>query len=186
MSYRKIFVAFFLIAIGVLFRTILHIGPNVEFVTTAALLSARLLGFAFAITVPLTIMIISDTIIGTTNIFLFTWSGYVVIGVLGYWGLRNVNREKSIGRATILGITSSVWFYLWTNFGVWLLDSWGMYPKTLVGLFSSYIMGLPFLKYNLIGNLIFVPVTFFLANALGNVRKSTLPSVDQIRSFIHL
>jgi hypothetical protein len=55
-----------------------------------------------------------------------------------------------------LGIGSSVFFFLYTNFGWWLVS--GMYPHTLDGLIQCYIMGLPFFKNNLIGNLIFVPM----------------------------
>lgn len=67
--------------------------------------------------------------------------------------------------ASSFGVLASVWFYLWTNFGVWLLDSWGMYERTFAGLFNAYIMGLPFLKYNLIGNIVLVPVSFLVVEA---------------------
>ncbi len=53
-------------------------------------------------------------------------------------------------------IISSVFFFLYTNFGWWLMTN--MYPHTWDGLIQCYIMGLPFFKNNLIGNLIFVPM----------------------------
>lgn len=83
------------------------------------------------------------------------------LSYLGYLShLSDLKRGERILQATGLGVGASLWFYLWTNFGVWLLDSWGMYPKTLAGLLESYWYGLPFLKLNLLGNFIFVPLSF--------------------------
>lgn len=160
---RRFIFAGILVGLGIASRTIWHIGENVEFVTSSALLAASYLGFSYALVVPLVIMAITDLIIGNTNIFLFTWSGYLFIGYLGNLGhLSDLKKENKILRATGVGIIASLWFYLWTNFGVWLLDSWGMYPKTLGGLLQAYFYGLPFLKMNLLGNIIFVPVSFFV------------------------
>lgn len=157
----EIIFATLLIFLGVLFRTSWRLGPNVEFVTSAALLAGAYLGKKWAVFIPLSIMAISDLLLGNTNIFLFTWSAYLFIGYLGNLGhLDNLKIKTKILHATGLGVIASIWFFLWTNFGVWLLDSWGMYPKTLSGLIDAYIMGLPFLKYNLIGNLILVPSSF--------------------------
>lgn len=171
---RFIFVAF-LIAVGIGTRTIWHPGENIEFVTTASLLSASYLGLGWALFVPMCIMVITDLILGNTNIFIFTWSGYLVIGILGY--LSNLNKlggKTKILRASGVGVTASLWFYLWTNFGVWLLDSWGVYPKTLSGLAEAYWYGLPFLKNNLLGNLIFVPLSFFVVEKAKKINLSFL------------
>jgi hypothetical protein len=167
MKIHKSFLAITLVTLGIMFRTVWHLGPNVEFVTAATLISVFYLGRIWAIIVPFAIMAISDIFIGNTNIFIFTWSAYLVLGYLSY--LSNLGHLRGLAKilaATGLGISASIWFYLWTNFGVWLLDSWGMYPKTLSGLISCYIMAIPFLKYNLVGNLVFVPSTFILTEAL--------------------
>ncbi|MBI4990942.1 hypothetical protein HZB96_02495, partial [Candidatus Gottesmanbacteria bacterium] len=162
----------FLIILGILFRTIWHLGPNVEFVTTSALLAGSYLGLGYALGIPLTIMLVTDLIIGNTNIFLFTWSGYLVIGYLSHLSnLSHLKRGEKILGATGLGVVASIWFYIWTNFGVWLLDSWGMYPKTPPGLIDAYIMGLPFLKYNLMGNLVLVPLSFTSIELLSQKSK---------------
>lgn len=175
---HKTVLAFVLVTLGIAFRTVWHTGDNVEFVTTAALLSGAYLGLGFSIAVPLVTMAVSDFIIGNTNIFIFTWSAYLLIGIFGRWGLGDKNLEFRIKnhklagkliKATGFGAGASLWFYLWTNFGVWLLDSSGMYPKTLGGLWESYWYGLPFLKLNLLGNLFFVPLSFFIAEKLKNL-----------------
>lgn len=172
---NKIIFAIILICLGILSRTIWHLGPNVEFVTGSTLLSGAYLGLGWAIIVPFSIMFITDFLIGNTNIFLFTWSAYLVIGCLGYLSHKgDLRMEPKILWATGLGIGASIWFYLWTNFGVWLLDSWGMYPKTMEGLVSAYILGLPFLKYNLLGNLFLIPASFFIVEVALSLRVSLL------------
>lgn len=160
---EKLILTGILILSGILFRTFFHIGDNIEFVTSSTLLAGSFLGLSYSLLVPLTIMILSDLIIGNTNIFLFTWSGYFFIGCLSYLSrLSDLERGSKILHATGLGIIATLWFYLWTNFGVWFLDSWGMYPKTFAGLINAYLMGLPFLKYQLIGNLVLVPLSFII------------------------
>lgn len=174
----RLLFAFFLIVLGIATRTIWHPGDNMEFVTTSALLSAGYLGLGWALIVPISIMIVTDMIIGNTNIFIFTWSAYLFISYLGYLGhLSDLKGEARVLRATGLGIVAAFWFYLWTNFGVWLLDSWGMYPKTISGLINAYWYGLPFLKYNLLGNLLFVPLSFFIVEKVKKLNFSFLKKI---------
>lgn len=154
---RKIFFALLLIAFGVLFRTNWHLGPNVEFVTAATLISTVYLGRKFSILVPLTIMGISDFIIGNSSIFIFTWSAYILMGFF--------SRKRA---PWLNSIFASLLFYFWTNFGVWALDSFWMYSKDLAGLMRCYYMGLPFLRFNLIGNLLFVSLSFWIVEKFKN------------------
>jgi len=169
---KRLILASLLILLGVAFRTVWHFWPNVEFITAATLLAGAYLGKKWAVIVPFLAMFLSDLILGNTNIFLFTWSAYIVIGYLS-----NLSHSDGIGKivkATGLGIAASFWFYLWTNFGVWLLDSWGMYPKTISGLINCYILALPFLKYNLLGNIIFVPLSFTVVELYRSVKWFSL------------
>src|SRR3989338_30304 len=168
---NQFFPAILLIVLGVLFRTVLLLGDNIEFVTCAALLSGSFLSLYWALIVPLLIMVISDFFIGNTLIFLFTWSAYLIIGILGFIFLRSQKSNfVATLQASFTGIIASLIFFLWTNFGVWLLDSYGMYSRDLSGLLESYIFGLPFLKMNLLGNLFFVPLSFFLFQLLHSLK----------------
>lgn len=176
---RKFLIASLLIALGVAGRTVFHLAPNVEVVTLASLLGATYLGRRYAVFVPFVIMVISDTMLGNTNIFIFTWSAWMAIGFFGLI-LRQFRGTKLIGAATGMGVFASVFFYLYTNFGVWLLDSWGMYSRDFSGLIHCYIMGLPFLKLNLVGNLVFVPLGFSLVELV--FRKENVFSLVKINS----
>ena len=160
---RRVLLSFVLIVLGILGRTVFQIGENIEFVTSASLLAASFLGLRWAVIVPLVIMAVSDFIIGNTLIFLFTWSAYLLTGLLGFFFLtKKSGIINHVLKATGTGVISSIIFYLWTNFGVWALDSFAMYSDDLSGLIDSYIMGIPFFKANLYGNLVFVPLSFFL------------------------
>ena len=171
---KKIFFATILIGLAIAFRTIIHVAPNVEYVTAASLLAGVYLGKKYAVLIPFIIMVLSDTLIGNTNIFIFTWSAYVSIGLIGQMGL--MGKNKIILRATGTGILAGLFFFAWTNFGVWALDSWGMYPRTIGGLMQAYVMGLPFLKMTLLGNLLFVPVSFGIVEFVKNKFYMIVPS----------
>lgn len=148
----------FLILLAILFRTVWHPGENIEFVTTATLIASLYLGKKWAVLVPLITLLISDVIIGNTIIFLFTWSAYLSIGMVSYYGyrLKKIKSLPKIFTSIGLAVSGSLWFFFWTNFGVWLLDTHHMYEKNITGLLKSYLMGIPFLRNNLIGNLFFI------------------------------
>lgn len=85
-------------------------------------------------------------------------AAYVVLGaVLAFALILEVSRSLRWQQAFAFGIASSFFFYLYTNFGVWL-EGWG-YPRDLGGLIDCYIKGLPFLERQLRGNLVLVPVS---------------------------
>lgn len=164
-NFKQIPIAIFIILFGVIFRIFLNakIGiPNFEAVTALSLLSGSFLGGIYTALVPLSIIFLSDIYFGNTSILIFTWSAFMVIGIFG-WFLR---KRKSfnfrfVGQMTGMGIIASLFFYLYTNFGWWLLTNF--YPHTWQGLINCYIMGLPFFKTNLLGNLFFVPLFTSLA-----------------------
>ncbi|MDD5566600.1 MAG: hypothetical protein PHH01_00190 [Patescibacteria group bacterium] len=161
---RKAVLAVGLIIIGICSRTVFHIAPNVELVTTLSLVAGFFLGGIYAFAVPLGIMVGSDMAIGNTSIFVFTWSAYLIGGGLGL-GLRLLGLNKKIVLAGLgSGLAFSLFFYLYTNFGVWLITPW--YEKSLSGLLYCYYMGLPFLKPQLIGNVVLVPVGFLIGEYL--------------------
>jgi hypothetical protein len=153
-------------------RTVLDLGPNVELVTLAMLASGIYLSRNTSLKLTFLLMAATDLILGNTRIFLFTWSGFLLpIFILSK--LSTMNYKLSILKITGLGLISNLFFYIWTNFGVWALDTWGMYPKTLPGLIDCYLMGLPFLKLQLQSTLVFVPIgmtSIYVIRKLGSGR----------------
>lgn len=150
--------------LALLLRTFFKIAPNVELVTSLALLAGYLLPSSrFAFIFPMGVMLISDLLIGNNQIFLFTWTGFLLPVLLGQKVLRKINLSKvRLLNQVLIGASGSVlsviFFYLWTNLGVVLTS--GMYEISLNGLILSYKNALPFLKLQLAGNLIIAPLVF--------------------------
>jgi len=147
-------------------RVWFDLGPNIELITLATILSAFYLNRKNTLLLTFVIVALSDLLIGNSNIFLFTWSGFI-LPLLAINIFKHL-RVNGILSGTLAGISFNLFFFFWTNFGVWLLDSWGMYPNTALGLIQSYINGLPFLKYQLTSTLFFVPIGFILYEIIFN------------------
>lgn len=159
----KIIITIVLSILAILKRTVFHFAPNVELVTALGISAGYLWKdkpiIAFGI--PLIIMAFTDSIIGNTSIFLFTWSAFLAMPVLGKLLAKYIERYPIVfGLGT--GLIGSIVFFLWTNFGVVLTTN--MYSKDIAGLIQSYINGLPFFRNQLLGNLVFVPIVLFLVN----------------------
>ena len=158
---EKLFLALLLIFFGivcrVLFVNFLRL-PNFEIITAIALVSGALVSGVFTFIIPFCVIAISDTLIGNTSIVVFTWSAFAIVGVFG-WLLRKQKKYLAL-KLTLAGVVSVLFFFLYTNFGWWILSS--MYPKTLNGLLNCYVAGLPFLRNQLFSALLFVPLLSFL------------------------
>ena len=103
---------------------------------------------------------------------LVTWAWYGAILLLGATFLR----EKSgFWRVVGAAVTSSVSFFLISNFAVWAASP-EMYPRTFAGLMMSYTAGVPFYRNTAVSDLFFSLAMFgtpVLAHALaGLLNKS--------------
>ena len=195
-SLKKILSFLLIVCLGVLGRIFFvnYIAvPNFEIVSSLALLSGFYLGGVFSFIAPLLIIFLSDLFIGNNAIIFFTWTAFGLIGLMGlfmkklhkgrppknsgvqFWG----GLPLTILQAPIFGIFASCFFFLFTNFGWWVLS--GMYPYSLQGLFACYVNGIPFFKTNLLGNLILTPLVFgaffYLKKTIGQTSQKNLSSV---------
>ena len=153
----KIILAGSLIAFGIIGRLLLQDWPNIETITATALIAGALLGWRWGAAIALIVIAGSDIFIGNNSIMIFTWSAFALIGV-GGWLLRRKASfsPKFIFQMTGLGLGAAVFFYLFTNFGVWLL--FPMYPHTWAGLLACYTAAIPFFRFSLASTLIMVPI----------------------------
>ncbi|MBU1178423.1 hypothetical protein KJ903_04390 [Patescibacteria group bacterium] len=158
---KKLIAALALIAFGSIGRILLLDMPNVETLTVVSLLAGAWLGGVYFFIVPLATVAVSDMYIGMGQdaIIIFVWSAWAVIGGLG-WLLRKSKRNFTFGlKLTGMGLVASTFFFIWTNFGTWLV--WNMYPHTWLGLVQCYVAAIPFFKANLLGNLVIIPAVSF-------------------------
>ena len=136
-------------------------------VAAIALLSGVLLGGYYTLIVPLGILFITDLYYGNTSIFLFTWSGFVLLGLLGYSAKKRAPLSmKSLPLVMGLGIGGVLLYDLWTNFGCWLM--W--YPPTLTGLINCYILALPFTVWHLLSTLLVLPLIYLAVVAIKTLK----------------
>lgn len=153
-------VAVLLVVAAVVWRLVkddLGAPPNLELSTFAAFVAAGLLRHRLAMLAPLVVVAVSDVFLTNSAILLFTWSAWAAIGVAAWWTRRATGGRRFLA-AVAFGAGSSIGFYLWTNFGVWLQGRGTFYPAGLDGLLASYVAGLPFLRPMLVGNLLLVPL----------------------------
>jgi len=119
---------------------------------SGAVVRDRRLAFVF----PLLALFAGDLFGGLYNfkVMLMVYASFLISVLIGRFlqGRRTVLR---IGMATLLG---SVQFFLITNFAVWwLLNS---YPKTVAGLASCYLTGLPLFWNTLSGDALYTALLF--------------------------
>ena len=181
---NRLMIAIFLITIGSIIRVLLHNNlpgsPSIYItingitqpmfmldlffvVALISLISGLLLGGYYTFIVPISIMIITDLILGNNWILLFTWSGFAIIGLIGYLLKTKKNLTViHIPRIFGVGIGAILLYDIWTNFGTWL---GGWYSHTWEGLALCYIKALPFMFWHLLSTtiamtLVIVPIVY--------------------------
>jgi|TARA_B110000438_G_C15786188_1_gene638528 hypothetical protein len=102
-------------------------------------------------------MFLGDVYFGFHNTMLFTYAAIMIAVGLGLF-----MKKFKLTEILFSGLSTSVCFFIITNFGVWLVS--GMYEKNLGGLFESYVMAIPFFHNTLISTLIYLFVLKFLFN----------------------
>ena len=148
-------------------RLITHI-PNFTPLGAIALFGGAYFKNKFhAFLIPISSLFISDLIIN--NLFLntyfetFTWlypgflwqySSFCIIILIGHFFLKKL----SLKRIFLSTITSSLLFFIITNFGVWISGS--LYPLNINGLIKCYVLAIPFFKGTLLGFLFYSSFLF--------------------------
>jgi len=83
-----------------------------------------------------------------------TWAWYAAILLLGGAMIKGFAPLR-IAATTLIG---SVSFFVISNFAVWMV--WHMYPKTIGGLMTCYVAGMPFFR-NAVASDLFFSAAFF-------------------------
>lgn len=169
--------------IAILGRILPHL-PNATPLTALSLFSGVFLTRPKAMIVTIVTLMLSDSILAYLyhySIFgswsIFTYSGFLFITLMGCYLSYNTSLIKYLTTVSVLSII----YWLWTNFGVWLVS--GMYTHTMSGFLTCYTTALPFLRNALFGDLIWVFVLYHLMRlALNdNLIHFNAPKFDLIR-----
>lgn len=148
------------IMVGVLGRLIPHI-PNTTPMNSLSLFAGSMLPKYLALPIILVTMLISDVALSfiyhypiLSSWSLFTYSGFAIITLIG----TKLSSKVKISQLAIFILSSSMFFWLWTNFGVWLTSA--IFAKSFAGLVNCYIIALPFLANELLGNVVWTIAIF--------------------------
>lgn len=147
------------IILGVLTRVIPH-PPNFTAVGAVALFGgAFFIDKKLSFLIPISIMIISDLLLGY-SIILSVYISFVIMVCCGFLLKKNQNGLRIIN-ITLLG---SLIFFIVTNFSVFLTSS--LYPKSIIGLIECYALAIPFFLNTIMGNITYSLIMFYGFNAI--------------------
>jgi hypothetical protein len=141
-----------------LFRLVPH-WPNFTPVAALALFGAATFERKWlGLIAPVAAMLLSDALIGFHGSMGAVYVSFGLTWLLGLWALNSQRSgQPSAGRIALASVSSSVLFFLITNFAVWYGSTF--YPQTMAGLMTCYTAGLAF--YN--------GTSFFLNGLLGDL-----------------
>ena len=104
--------------------------------------------------------------------YLVTWFWYGAVIVLGARMLKTRTSAGSLLGASVLSATS---FFAASNFAVWAGSA--MYPHSISGLATCYVVGLPFYRNDLISTLLVATLAFGASQIVSRLART--PSAGQ-------
>ena len=107
-----------------------------------------------AFLVPLVALFLSDLVLGFYTITPVIYGSFALITCLGFW----LRQRQNIRRLAAASVAGAVLFFIVTNLGVWIFDSF--YPKSITGLVECYVAGIPFFGNTLISDLLYSALLF--------------------------
>lgn len=166
---RFLFILTVIIA-GAAFRLIPH-WPNFTPIAAMALFGGTYFNKKYlAFLIPMAALFISDMLLGFHSYMIAVYISFAIIVVFGMM-LKN---KVKIGSLLLASVSSSVLFFVITNFAVWIGSPF--YPQNFAGLLESYTAGLPFLNNGVLGDL-FYNTLFFGAFYLAEQRFPVLAKI---------
>jgi hypothetical protein len=143
-----------LLAVGVLGRLMPH-APNFGPIAAVALFAGLTIrSRAMAAFVPVTALLIGDCFIG-----FYQWQVMVAVYLslsLPVLVRPNIAGRSGPARLGLWAVGCSLMFFVVSNAATWAFG--GLYGRTLPELLQCYVMALPFLKYTLMGDLVWSAV----------------------------
>ena len=144
--------ALLLIISGVAVRLLPH-PYNFTPIAATALFGGAYLPKRYALIIPIVAMLVSDIFLGFHSTMVYVYGSFILTGLIGMW----LREHKNAGNVIGASLVSSVLFFLITNFGVW---AQGAYARDITGLWESYVMGIPFFRNTLAGDLFYTGAFF--------------------------
>jgi len=159
---KNILIGILIIAVAVILRVVQPIHNFAPIVAVALFSGYLFKNFKQGLMVALIASFIGDVVIAYINkydlfhdTFVFVYGSYALIALLG----SRLNSDKfSWSKLAVLGITASLLFFIVSNLGVFLMSD--LYIKDINGFVNCFVMAIPFYKYSMISDLIYIPLIF--------------------------
>lgn len=149
MKLSRLLIILGFVVIGVLSRLIPH-PPNFTAMNALALFGAFYFNSrSLAVGALLSTLLLSDLVLGNHSTLPFVYGSFLLIMLIGY----SLRDKLSGSKMLFVNAATSLLFFFVTNFGSWVTNA--MYPKTLQGLALCYTAALPFLSYQLVGDMLY-------------------------------
>ncbi len=143
-----------MILAGAIMRLLPHY-PNFTPIAAMALFGgAYFTNKKLAFIVPLAAMILSDLFLGYHSTLWAVYLSFAIIVMIGF----SLRERKKVSNIALAAISSSVLFFVITNFAFWLTGA--MYPMNSTGLAECFTAAIPFFHYNVLGDLIYSGIFF--------------------------
>ena len=168
-------IAFCLILIGVGLRLLPH-PANFAPVTAIAIFGGAVLPRRIAIWTPLALMMVSDAIIGFHGLIAVTWGCYALTALASSRWLRTIRAT----RLASITLASSLFFFVVTNFAVWLTS--GMYAHSWGGLGRCFYLALPFFRNSLLSDAFYTAALFGVYRLACGAQTSVLARLSAIQN----
>jgi len=151
-------------ALAIIFRLIPH-PANFTPVGAASIYGGYKLSRPWNYLAPLIVMTVSDMVLGGHRTMIYVYISLL----LAVWLGERLTAKPRLAQFCFAALGSSVAFFLITNFGVW--QATRLYPHNWEGLVNCYLMGLPFWRNALAGDLIFTGSFFLLPGLAGEAAR---------------
>lgn len=110
---------------------------------------------SLAFILPVIAMLLSDLIIGFHGTMIAVYAGMIIAAGIGMM-LRN---KVKAGNVLIASLSSSIIFFLITNFASWYTGLMP-YSRDFAGLLQAYVAGVPFFNTAVLGDLFYNAIIF--------------------------
>lgn len=156
MTFSSLWPVLSMIVLAGLSRLIPH-PPNFTAVIAMALLAGVSLSrLSWAVLVPIFSLAMGDLVYGFHSTLLAVYFAIIAVVLVAFRYLK----EKSFLAVAVAAPAASLWFWVVTNFSVWL--QMDLYSKDLTGLTTCYLAAVPFLEKQVLGDLFFTAILFSL------------------------
>ena len=170
LSSKFIFAAGLILAAA--FTRLIPHYPNFTAVGAIALFGGTYLpNKKLAFIVPFVAMLLTDLIIGFHPTM---WAVYLSFGLIVLIGIQ-ISKNKKVTNILFATISSSLLFFIITNFAQWLSDPF--YAKSGAGLAQCFTMAIPFFGYTALGDLFYVGILF----GIYELAKTKFPFYQKVK-----